>query len=83
MEIKLRELLSLIDSRFSGPASCRLNDMLSGRLEFDDEEVEKYLIRIKDFGDIHGSNNKNNRKDAETYLKLFTQYLEDNNNKIT
>jgi len=82
MEIKLKELLSSIDSRFSGPASCRLNDMLSGRLEFDDEEVEKYLIRIKDYGDIHGSNNKNNRKDAETYLKLFTQYIDENNKRL-
>lgn len=80
MEIKLRELLSSIDSRFSGPASCRLNDMLSGRLEVDNEEIERYLIRIKDFG---GNNTNNNRKDAETYLNLFTQYLtEKEKNKV-
>jgi len=81
MEIKLKELLSSIDSRFSGPASCRLNDMITGRLDFDDEEVEKYLIRLKNFRDIHGSNNKNERKDAATYLKLFTQYIDESNKK--
>lgn len=76
MEIKLRELLTSIDSRFTGPASCRLNDMLSGRLALDNEEIERYLVRIKNFGYKNG--NKNG-KDAEVFLNLFTQYISEKN----
>lgn len=82
MRVELRELLSSIDIRFSGPASCRINDMLSGRLEFDDEEVTKYLTRLKNYGDIHGRDNKSDRTDAETYLKLFTEYIDENNKRL-
>ena len=73
MEIKLKELLTEIDSRFSGPASCRLNDMLTGRLEFDSEEIEEYLEKIMNFGNNH--NKVNDRKEAETYLNLFQEYI--------
>lgn len=82
MDVKLREILSSIDSRFSGPASCRVNDMLSGKIDFDSEEVKDYLTGIKNFADIHGNDDKNNVKDAEAFLQLIIKYKEENKTPV-
>lgn len=82
MEVKLKELLTSINTRFTGPESCRLYEMMTGKLEFDDEEVKTYLIKLKDFSGLHGSDNKeNDRKDASKFLSSFNEYMEVKNKK--
>ncbi|MBK7446388.1 MAG: hypothetical protein WAU38_03390 [Ignavibacteria bacterium] len=76
MDIKLKELLTSINSRFSGPQSCRLYDMSTGRINFDQHEVREYLSGIINFGGSYGSNSlKDNSKDAKIFLDLIDEYL--------
>lgn len=84
MEIKLKEILNLINKRFSGPESCRLQDMITGKLDFDDDEITNYLTRLKDFGGTFGNHTKqNDREDAQVYLNLFSDYiLKRNKNRV-
>ncbi|MBS1552140.1 MAG: hypothetical protein JST15_08760 [Bacteroidetes bacterium] len=78
MDIKLKELLSSINSRFSGPQSARLYDMSTGRINFDQYEVRDYLNGIINFGGSYGSNNtQDNSKDAKVYLELINKYIEE------
>ncbi len=77
MEVKLKELLNLINLRFSGPESCRMQDMIVGKIDFDEEEIKNYLKRLKDYGGINGNyNEEKDRKDAETYFDLYNTYIE-------
>lgn len=77
MDVKLQELLTSINSRFSGPQSCRVYDMSTGRINFDQYEVRDYLNGIIEFGGSYGSNNsKDNCKDAKVYLELIDEYIE-------
>lgn len=76
MEIKLKELLNTINDRFSGPQSCNMQDMINGKLDFDDDEIKNYLISLRDFGGMYGNYSKEiDKTDASRYLNLFTDYL--------
>jgi hypothetical protein len=80
MDSKLKELLHSINSRFSGPNSCRLNDMIIGRLDLDYDEIESYLNKLKDFGGIQSDQIiQKNQKDAKAFLVLYTEYRNSNN----
>ncbi len=80
MDVKLKEILTSINNRFSGPQSCKIQDMLDGKKEFNDEEVNNYLVKLRDFGGYHGNNNKaSHHDDVNHYLKLFTEYLDKRN----
>lgn len=82
MEIHLKELLNSINTRFTGPQSCRLHDMITGRIEFDDEEVSIYLRRLKDFGGTNGSYKKqSDSKDAKVYLERISEYVKNRDKK--
>jgi hypothetical protein len=82
MELKLKELLNTINDRFTGPESCNMYDMMNGKLDFDDEEIKSYLTRLKDYGGMHGNYNKqNDRNDAQSFLNLFTEYIENRNKR--
>lgn len=75
MDKDLENILTKIDSRFSGPESCRLYDMLSGRLALDMNEIESYLNNLIDFGGIQGEEIvQRNQKDAKIYLEQFKEY---------
>jgi hypothetical protein len=82
MEVKLKELLSTINDRFSGPQSCNMYDMMNGKLDFDDEEVTNNLISLRDYGGMHGNYNKeNDRRDAQIFLNRFNEYMESRNKR--
>ncbi|MBK8982089.1 MAG: hypothetical protein IPM38_07140 [Ignavibacteria bacterium] len=82
MEIELREILTSIDSKFSGPASCRLNHMITGKLEYDYEEVVNYLLHLKKSGNIYGNGNtKEIQKDAADFLSQLRLYARNKSNK--
>ena len=75
MEIELKELLSTINDRFSGPQSCNMYDMMNGKIDFDDEQIATYLISLRHFGGMYGNYNKQHDKtDATLYLRLFNKY---------
>ncbi len=75
MNVELKELLMSINSRFSGPKSRRLFEMITGKLELDYDEIEIYLNKLKDFGGIQEDQIiQNNQRDAVTFLALFTDY---------
>jgi hypothetical protein len=75
MELELKQLLTSIDSRFSGPKSRRLYEMMTGKIDLDYDEIEAYLNSIKDFGGAQGDQFiQNNQKDAEAFLVQYTQY---------
>ena len=76
MEIELKELLSSINSRFSGPESRRLYEMIIGKLDLNYEEIETYLRKLTDFGGANPSQKiLGIQKDAKAYLVLYTDYL--------
>lgn len=75
MENELKVLLTSIDSRFSGPKSRRLFEMITGKLDLDYNEIEVYLNKLVDFGGIQGDEIiKNDQKDAKVFLGLYTDY---------
>ncbi len=81
MEIELEKLLNTINTRFSGPESCRMQDMINGKLDIDTDEIHNYLTRLINFGGINlNYQNKEDRSDAKLYLNQFTEYI-DNRNK--
>lgn len=80
MDVKLKEILNSINDRFSGPQSCKIQEMLDGKMDFDDEEVKNYLVKLRDFGGYHGNNSKStHQEDVSHHLKLFTEYLDKRN----
>ena len=82
MEIELEKLLTTINSRFSGPESCRMQDMISGKLDIDTDEITNYLTRLINFGGINlNYQNKEDRSDAKIYLSQFKAYIDNRNKK--
>ncbi|MEO8209357.1 MAG: hypothetical protein ABI840_02260 [bacterium] len=82
MDLKLKELLSTINDRFSGPQSCNMHDMIYGKIAFDDEKITSYLTSLRDFGGMYGNYSKQiDRIDASQYLNLFTEYINERNKK--
>ncbi len=81
MEIELEKLLNTINTRFSGPESCRMQDMINGKLDLNTDEIKSYLTRLINFGGINLNYQKQeDRRDAKAYLNQFTEYV-DNRNK--
>ncbi|MEP7147199.1 MAG: hypothetical protein ABI792_09350 [bacterium] len=77
MEVELEKLLNTINNRFSGPESCRMQDMINGKLDINTDEIKSYLTRLINFGGINlNYQNKEDRSDAKIYLNQFTDYLD-------
>lgn len=75
MKKELKKLLTSIDSRFSGPKSRRLFEMIMGKREVNYIEIEKYLIFLKNLGgDENDKQIKKNQKDAADFLEQFLEY---------
>ena len=82
MELELEKLLNTINTRFSGPESCRMQDMINGKLDVDTEEIHSYLTRLIKYGGINlNYQNKEDRTDAKFYLNEFTTYIDNRNKK--
>ncbi|MBS1516870.1 MAG: hypothetical protein JSS91_02155 [Bacteroidetes bacterium] len=82
MDKKLKEILVSIDSRFSGPQSCRLNDMITGKIRLDLPEVIEYLNILKEHGGAFGNNNNaKDNKDAENFLSQIKEFLDAKNKR--
>lgn len=75
MKRELKKLLTSIDARFSGPKSRRLFEMIMGKREVNYNEIEKYLIFLKNLGgDENDKQIKKNQKDAADFLEQFLEY---------
>ncbi|HQY19797.1 MAG TPA: hypothetical protein PK294_01890 [Ignavibacteria bacterium] len=75
MKLELINLLSEIDSRFSGPKSRRLFEMISGKREVDYNEIERYLNYLKNLGgDENDKLIQKNQQDAADFLEQFLEH---------
>lgn len=75
MKRELKTLLTEIDSRFSGPKSRRLFEMITGKREIDYNEIERYLNYLNNLGgDDTDKTIKKNQKDAKEFLDKFLKY---------